>query len=189
MNHILEIARQPSDNRSIKDQDILAIWLFNKLRKNQLFDSITIAMCTQLAQDAEITSLSRSEKLFAEGDTGRNFFILLSGELQVLKGGLPAVLSEKVSLMSAQHSDVTLAPIDKAPIVLCMLPRESACAPRHRRFLRRTCLGKRGKTLSNRPGWTTVRAAENFKKILSENPERTPGVYRNRHAPLHSHIG
>lgn len=87
MNHILEIARQPSDNRSIKDQDILAIWLFNKLRKNQLFDSITIAMCTQLAQDAEITSLSRSEKLFAEGDTGRNFFILLSGELQVLKGG------------------------------------------------------------------------------------------------------
>ena len=50
VEHILEIARQPAEHRSVKNLNILAIWLYNKLRKNQLFDSVTIAMCTALAQ-------------------------------------------------------------------------------------------------------------------------------------------
>lgn len=58
ITHILQIAQRPAASRSLKDMDILAVWLSNKLRKNQLFDSITIAMCTALAQDAQITSLS-----------------------------------------------------------------------------------------------------------------------------------
>ena len=44
-------------------------------------------MCTQLAQDAEITTLSPLKNLFQEGDTGHSFYILLSGELQVHIGG------------------------------------------------------------------------------------------------------
>ncbi len=87
MEHILTVARQPPSKRLPADEDTLAIWLFNKLRKNQLFDSVTLHMCSQLAMDAGITSLSPEENLFVEGDTGHNFYILLSGELQVHIGG------------------------------------------------------------------------------------------------------
>lgn len=87
MATILQVARKPSEIRTNAEQDVLSIWLYNKLRKNQLFDSITIPICTLLAIDADITSLSPAENLFAEGDVGRNFFIILSGELQVHKQG------------------------------------------------------------------------------------------------------